>query len=284
MFDHIEQPPEQPGALSVGPDEGKVDIAAACEAHKADGACVVARDGNDLPRQARRPLVPVPTHRNPSRALCLGIFARAVTDGTSIEECRIDSLAQSLAIIAGGADHARAKVALDSAFTELVRADDNIVRLLDPPFSDTPRDPGYIKAAPPGIGENGGQYSHAAACLGIAAAMVGDGDRAKLVFDRLNPVRHAASKEDIERYLIEPYVVAGDMGGTDPHCGRGEWSWYTGGASCTWRLAVEYILGVRFVDGRIALSPCLPAGWAGFSVTMRGLPQRHDFVMQRASC
>ncbi|MCO4090335.1 MAG: cellobiose phosphorylase [Sphingorhabdus sp.] len=188
----------------------------------------------------------------------------------SNEECRIDSLAQSWAIIAGGADHARAKVALDSAFTELVRADDNIVRLLDPPFGDTPRDPGYIKAYPPGIRENGGQYSHAAAWLGIAAAMVGDGDRAKLVFDRLNPVRHAASKEDTERYLIEPYVVAGDIGGTDPHCGRGGWSWYTGAASWTWRLAVEYILGVRLVDGKIALSPCLPAGWAGFSVTMCG--------------
>ena len=183
-------------------------------------------------------------------------------------ECRIDSLAQSWAVIAGG-DGERAGQALDAAFAALVREDDDIVRLLDPPFADTPRDPGYIKAYPPGIRENGGQYSHAAAWLGIAAAMRGDGDRAKLVFDRLNPILHSDNADKAEIYRIEPYVVAGDIGGTAPHLGRGGWSWYTGAAAWSWRLAVEQILGIQLVDDSILLSPCLPEGWPGFQATLR---------------
>jgi cyclic beta-1,2-glucan synthetase len=185
-------------------------------------------------------------------------------------ECRIDSLAQSWSIIAGGGDENRARQALDSAFAHLVRPDDRIVRLLDPPFDATPRDPGYIKAYPPGIRENGGQYSHAAAWLGIAAAMRGDGARAKEVFDRINPIRQAGDPEAARRYAIEPYAVAGDIAGGEDLLGRGGWSWYTGAAAWTWRLATEHILGLRLEHGEIALAPCLPPDWEGFSATVRG--------------
>jgi cyclic beta-1,2-glucan synthetase len=185
-------------------------------------------------------------------------------------ECRIDSLSQSWAVVAGGGDPERAAAALDAAFAQLVRPDDGIVRLLDPPFADTPRDPGYIKAYPPGIRENGGQYSHAAAWLGIACALRGDGDRAKAVFDRLNPILHADSNEKAKRYLVEPYVVAGDIGGAPPHTGRGGWSWYTGAAAWSWRLAVENILGIVLIGAKIELAPCLPSDWAGFRATVRG--------------
>lgn len=184
-------------------------------------------------------------------------------------DCKIDSLAQSWAAIAGG-NPVRARTALDSAFAELVRDSDDIVRLLDPPFGEAGRDPGYIKAYPPGIRENGGQYSHAAAWLGIAAAMLGDGDRAKEVFDRISPIRHSASPEASERYAIEPYVVAGDIGGCVPHLGRGGWSWYTGAAAWTWRLATEHILGIRLEAGRLVIAPCLPSDWPGYSATVRG--------------
>ena len=185
-------------------------------------------------------------------------------------ECRIDSLAQSWSVIAGGGDKDRARSALDSAFAYLVRPNDEIVRLLDPPFDTTPRDPGYIRAYPPGIRENGGQYSHAAAWLGIAAAMRRDGARAKEVFDRINPIRHAGTVEDARRYAIEPYVIAGDIGGGTDHLRRGGWSWYTGAAAWTWRLATEHILGLRLEQGEIILAPCLPPDWEGFSATIRG--------------
>ncbi|MBS1239835.1 MAG: cyclic beta,2-glucan synthetase, partial [Proteobacteria bacterium] len=186
------------------------------------------------------------------------------------DECSIDSICQSWAVIAGGGNPERARTALNAAFARLVRPDDGIARLLDPPFAETTRDPGYIKAYPPGIRENGGQYSHAAAWLGIALALVGDGDRAKAVFDRLNPILHSDTWEKAERYLVEPYVVAADIGGSEPHLGRGGWSWYTGAAAWSWRLAVEHILGIRLVDRRIELAPCLPRDWSGFKATIEG--------------
>lgn len=203
-------------------------------------------------------------------------YIRAIDDqgrswgGRSSEECRIDSLAQSWAVMAGGGDPDRAKLALESAFHDLVRPEDDIVRLLYPPFQTTARDPGYIKAYPPGIRENGGQYSHAAAWLGIAAAMVGDGARAKAVFDRINPINHSCARHSAQKYAIEPYVVAGDIGGGEENPGRGGWSWYTGAAAWTWRLAAEHILGLGLEGGRLKLAPCLPPDWPGFSARLRG--------------
>ncbi|MFN3591015.1 MAG: GH36-type glycosyl hydrolase domain-containing protein, partial [Thermaurantiacus sp.] len=202
-------------------------------------------------------------------------YIRAIDDegvpwGSAVnEECRIDLISQAWAVLSGGADPARARRAMDSAFAHLVRPDDHIVRLLDPPFHATPRDPGYIRAYPPGIRENGGQYSHAAAWAGLAFARLGDGARAKLVFDRLNPACHAATADSAARFMTEPYVMAADIGGTPPHVGRGGWSWYTGAAGWTWRLAVEGILGLSLKAGKLAIAPCLPPDWPGYRAIVR---------------
>ena len=72
----------------------------------------------------------------------------------------------------------------------LVRRDDGLVLLFTPPFDQTPLDPGYIKGYPPGIRENGGQYTHAAIWSMIAFAMLGDGDKAGELFSILNPINH----------------------------------------------------------------------------------------------
>lgn len=190
--------------------------------------------------------------------------------GTAAEqECRIDSIAQSWSVLSGAGDPERARHALESARRALVREDDRLVRLLDPPFDRTPREPGYIKAYPPGIRENGGQYSHAATWLAIAFARIGDGDRAKALFDRINPVRHAATPEDAARYRTEPYVVAADISGVAPHLGQGGWTWYTGAAAWTWRLAVEEILGLSLAEGKLRITPCLPKDWPGAEATVR---------------
>jgi cyclic beta-1,2-glucan synthetase len=185
------------------------------------------------------------------------------------EECQIDTLVQAWAVMAE-ADPARIGIAIDSAFAHLVRPEDSIVRLLDPPFADSPRDPGYIMAYPPGIRENGGQYSHAAAWLGIACARLGDGARAKAVFDRINPACHAATPEDRAAYATEPYAVAGDISGGNIHLGRGGWTWYTGAAGWAYRLATEHILGIRLDAGRIVLAPCLPPDWEGYTARLEG--------------
>ncbi len=183
-------------------------------------------------------------------------------------ECRIDSISQSWAVLSGAGESSRARRALDAAASHLMRDDDRIVRLLDPPFDATPRDPGYIRAYPPGIRENGGQYSHAAAWLGIAFAELGDGARAKAVFDRLNPACQSATPALVKRYMTEPYAMAADIGGVAPHLGRGGWTWYTGAAAWGWRLAVEDILGLRLREGSLVLRPCLPPAWNGFSARL----------------
>nr|WP_235209917.1 hypothetical protein [Sphingobium sp. Ant17] len=183
-------------------------------------------------------------------------------------ECRIDSIAQSWAVLSGAGSPERTARAMAAAQQHLVRDDDRLVRLLSPPFDATPRDPGYIKAYPPGIRENGGQYTHAAVWLGIALARLGDAEGAMRIFDRINPINQTRSSEDVARYRTEPYVLAADVAGTPPHVGRGGWSWYTGAAGWTWRLAVEEILGLRLVEGRLHLAPCLPAAWRSFEATI----------------
>jgi len=188
----------------------------------------------------------------------------------SNDECRIDSIAQSWAVLSGGGTTDHAREALRSAERELVCEDERLVRLLWPPFDLTLRDPGYIKAYPPGIRENGGQYTHAAAWLGWALAALGDGDGAARILRLLNPVSHAGTHDDAVRYAVEPYVIAGDVAGVAPHVGHGGWTWYTGAAAWTWRLGVEAILGLQRAAGRVRIDPCLPRDWPGFTATIRG--------------
>lgn len=202
-------------------------------------------------------------------------YLRAIDDdgnplGTAgAEECRIDSIAQSWSVLARGVPSRRARTALKNAEGELVSQEAGIARLLWPPFDKTPLDPGYIKAYPPGIRENGGQYSHAVAWLGHAFAWLGDGDRAAGMFHFLNPLTHAATRADAEHYRVEPYVTAADIAGVDPHTGQGGWTWYTGAAAWTWRLGIEAILGLKLERGRLIIEPALPKGWGGFKAEIR---------------
>jgi cyclic beta-1,2-glucan synthetase len=193
-------------------------------------------------------------------------------DGTPLgsaqnDECQIDSLVQSWSVIAGG-DPQRSRTAMQAAHERLVRPEDHLVQLLDPPFDKTPLDPGYIKGYPPGIRENGGQYTHAAAWFVQALTMLGNGTDAVKTFDLLNPIR-SASPTRATNYRVEPYVVAADVYSTPPHIGRGGWTWYTGSAGWIYRVAIECILGVRLRGNRLTLSPCIPADWPGFEICLR---------------
>ncbi len=184
-------------------------------------------------------------------------------------ECRIDSISQSWALFAA-ADATRTSQALAAAVRELLVPEERLVRLLWPPFADGLAEPGYIKAYPPGIRENGGQYSHAAAWLGIALARAGMRPAAKAVFDALNPILHARDAAAAQRYRCEPYVVAADIGTVLPHSGRGGWTWYTGSAAWTWRFAVEWLLGLRRIGGKLLIDPHLPPGWTSYEASLRG--------------
>ena len=184
-------------------------------------------------------------------------------------EARIDSIAQSWSVISEAADPVRARCAIDSAWRELVRSDDGIVLLLSPPFTGNGPDPGYIAAYPPGVRENGGQYTHAAAWLVRALARMGDGDRAGALLKTILPTRHSEGEEGTFRYRVEPYVIAADVYGAEPHIGRGGWTWYTGSAGWIWRVALEDVLGVRREGAFLRIDPCIPSEWDSFEVEIQ---------------
>ncbi|MFQ6100929.1 MAG: GH36-type glycosyl hydrolase domain-containing protein [Anaerolineae bacterium] len=185
------------------------------------------------------------------------------------DECQISSLAQSWAVLSGAADHERAARAMEAVAERLVRSDNQLVPLFAPPFDKTSRDPGYIKGYPPGIRENGGQYTHAALWVAWAFAELGQGDRAEELFRLLNPIYHSDTPERMARYRVEPYVVAADVYSVEPHVGRGGWTWYTGSAGWTYRLGLEAILGLRRVGGTLRIAPCIPRNWPGYELTYR---------------
>jgi cyclic beta-1,2-glucan synthetase len=195
-------------------------------------------------------------------------------DGTPLgsaqsDECRIDSLAQSWAVIAGGGDAARAHRAMAAVNEHLVDRETDIVRLFTPAFDKTTHDPGYIKGYLPGIRENGGQYTHAGTWTVFAYARLKQPELAFDLFRMLNPIHKGDSRLGVQRYRIEPYVLAGDVYGEAPHKGRGGWSWYTGAAGWYWRAGIEEILGVKISEGVLNLVPCIPPAWPGFTVTLR---------------
>ncbi|WP_324734045.1 GH36-type glycosyl hydrolase domain-containing protein [Pseudomonas paeninsulae] len=183
-------------------------------------------------------------------------------------ECRIDSIAQSWAVLSGAADPVRAAMAMASLQQQLIRQDDGLALLFTPPFDKTPLEPGYIKGYPPGLRENGGQYSHAAMWVILAHAKLGAGDQACALFALLNPINHARTPAECQRYKVEPYVVAADVYSVAPHSGRGGWTWYTGAAGWMYRAGVEGILGIRREGDWLIVAPCISAAWPAFSATV----------------
>jgi cyclic beta-1,2-glucan synthetase len=206
-------------------------------------------------------------------------------DGTPLgsavnDACRIDSIAQSWSVISGVADPTRQAQAMAAVDELLVRRAAGIVLLFTPPFDDTSLEPGYIKGYLPGVRENGGQYTHAAIWSAMAFAALGDGDRAAELFGMLNPINHARTAAAVERYKVEPYVVAADVYAEPPHVGRGGWTWYTGSAGWMHRAGVESILGFRLRGARLSVDPCIPRGWPGFEMTFRYRSARYDIVVE----
>jgi cyclic beta-1,2-glucan synthetase len=187
----------------------------------------------------------------------------------SSEECRIDSIAQSWAVLSGAGDEQRARRAMAAVERDLIRAQDGIALLFAPPFDRTSRDPGYIRGYPPGVRENGGQYTHGAVWSVMAFAALGEGDKSAALFWMLNPINHARTRADVHRYKVEPYVMAADVYSAPTLLGRGGWTWYTGSSGLMYRAGVENILGLHVEDGVFHIEPCIPKTWPGFQLTLR---------------
>nr|WP_301289596.1 glucoamylase family protein [Natronocella acetinitrilica] len=204
-----------------------------------------------------------------------GWYRRAYhDDGSALgtadaEACEIDAIAQSWAVLSGGDGSGREHEAMAAVGERLMRAEDGLVLLFEPPFKAGAKDVGYIGAYPPGVRENGGQYTHAAAWTGLAFARLGNAERTAEVLRILNPINHALTAEAVRHYRVEPYVLAADVYGYPPHVGRGGWTWYTGSAAWYYRFILEGVLGITRRGDTLMIKPCLPPHWPGATVTWR---------------
>jgi cyclic beta-1,2-glucan synthetase len=151
----------------------------------------------------------------------------------------------------------------------LVDAEGQVIMLLTPPFDRGTHDPGYIKGYVPGVRENGAQYTHAALWAVMATARQGDGDRAFELLQMINPLNRSANETDMQRYKVEPYVVAADIYTAPSHLGRGGWTWYTGSASWMYRVGLEEIVGFRKVGDTLRIDPRVPSSWTSYEVSYR---------------
>ena len=199
-------------------------------------------------------------------------YRRAFTDnGETLgslqnEECRIDSISQSWAVISGAGDNDKKYIAMESLENHLVDKEIGIIKLLDPPFDKSKINPGYIKAYLPGTRENGGQYTHGAVWAIIAQAMLGLNEKAYENFKMINPIEHSRTKEEANKYKVEPYVISADVYGKLNLAGRGGWTWYTGSSAWFYVAGIKYILGLNIDNGFISIKPHIPKDWNEYQI------------------
>jgi cyclic beta-1,2-glucan synthetase len=217
-----------------------------------------------------------------------GWYRRAYfDDGTPLgsmenDECQIDSLSQSWAVISGAGRRSRVEEAMEALERHLVREDKGIVLLLTPAFNNSKLEPGYIKGYVPGVRENGGQYTHAATWVVLAMAKLGYGHKAWKTYHMINPINHAKSHLEYERYKVEPYVMTADVYLTEGHEGRGGWSWYTGASGWMYRVGIEGILGLKMRGSKgFSVEPAIPDEWKGFQIYYRKADCKYNIEIKR---
>ena len=208
-------------------------------------------------------------------------------DGTPLgsaanEECRIDTIAQSWAVISGAADPAKARMAMENVERYLIDEKYGLALLFTPPFRNSNPTPGYIQSYPAGVRENGGQYTHGALWAIFAYAKLRESEKAARLFSLINPINHALSEADAARYRVEPYVMAADIYSISPHRGRGGWTWYTGAAGWSYRAGLEAILGFKRNGSKLAIRPNVPAAWKDYEVSYRFAEKTITFAFVRA--
>ncbi|SDC94064.1 GH36-type glycosyl hydrolase domain-containing protein [Williamwhitmania taraxaci] len=195
------------------------------------------------------------------------------------EECQIDSISQSWSVLSGVGSKERTLIAMESANKRLVQREQGFVQLLNPPFDKSNQNPGYIKGYVPGVRENGGQYTHAAIWLAMAFSKLGDNEKAYEILSIINPINHTRTPDGVERYKVEPYVMAADVYALSPHIGRGGWTWYTGSSSWMYRLIMESVLGLKLEVDKLFVNPKVPSDWEIFKIHYRFKETRYQIVV-----
>jgi len=210
-------------------------------------------------------------------------------DGTPLgshenEECKIDSIAQSWSVLSKAGDADRTILAMQSADKHLVRKEDGLIQLFNPPFDKSDLNPGYIKGYVPGVRENGGQYTHAAIWLVMAFAEIGNRKRTWELLQMINPLNRGNNEEKIGIYKTEPYVIAADVYAEPMHKGRGGWTWYTGSAGWMYQLIIDSFIGLKREADTLKFTPCIPQEWQNFEINYRFVDSNyHIQFIQSAS-
>ena len=99
--------------------------------------------------------------------------------------------------------------------------------------------------------------------------MLGFGDKAGELYRMINPIEHARTKEEANKYKVEPYVIAADVYGNGNLAGRGGWTWYTGSSSWFYKAGIENILGLKIENNILKMEPCIPKDWQEYSIKYR---------------
>ena len=197
-------------------------------------------------------------------------------------ECKIDLISQSFSIISKVAPKDRIQSVITSVEENLVDDDAKIIKLLTPPFAKSLNNPGYIMNYPKGIRENGGQYTHASAWYIMALIQAGYSDRAYRYYQMINPINRTAKQKDVERYKVEPYVIAADIYSSESFKARGGWTWYTGSAGWFYRVGIEEILGIKKLGNKLKLDPKMPIAWDGFKMTYTYQDTTYNIQVKKA--
>ena len=198
------------------------------------------------------------------------------------DECKIDSIAQSWAIISKAAKEERAIEAMEAVDRYLVDKDKGLIKLLAPPFDKSSLEPGYIKGYVAGVRENGGQYTHAAVWVILALTKLGMGSKAWKYYNMINPINHSNTELEARRYKVEPYVMCADVYIKEPHGGRGGWSWYTGASGWMYKVGIEDILGLKKVEGKgYIIKPCVPDEWKEYEINIKNKLEDYNILIRR---
>jgi cyclic beta-1,2-glucan synthetase len=207
-------------------------------------------------------------------------------DGTPLgsannKECKIDSIPQSWSVLSGAGNTVRSRTAMNAVYSSLVKKEQSLIQLFDPPFNLAVPNPGYIRGYLPGVRENGGQYTHAAIWLIMAAAALEDKQRTYDLIQMINPINHSSTSFGIKKYKTEPYVIAADVYAVENHQGMGGWTWYTGSAGWMYQLLAESFFGLKRTGNRLDIKPCIPDNWNSFDIHYRFSDTEYHLKFER---
>ncbi len=167
--------------------------------------------------------------------------------------------------LSGAVEPDRARAALEYGLRTLERPDR--VLLLSPAFDeDSHPYPGRIADYPPGVRENGGQYSHGAswtvdAYLWLADDAFAKGERdlaaelrarAWTMWRAVSPLGKTEGAH-LAVYGLAPHQQPADIYDGPGYAGRGGWSWYTGSAA-RMLSAAHALVGLAMKNGQVTLA------------------------------